>query len=72
MPLPYLVEEASWHVADGHKLSSLMLKRTLQLDSKMGCMVASWHKGVELISGVFVMLWLRLIGLQLDFKCYCV
>ena len=29
------------HVADGHKLSSAMLKRTFQVDSKMGCVVAS-------------------------------
>ena len=30
----------------------------------------SWHKGAELTSGVFVVLWLRLIGLQLHFKCF--
>ena len=38
MPLPWLVEEACGHVADGHKISSAMLKRTPQLDSKIGYM----------------------------------
>ena len=30
----------------------------------------SWHKGDQLTSGEFVVLWLRLIVLQLDFKCF--
>ena len=47
MTLPWFVEEACGHVADGHKLSSAMLKTTHQLDSKMGCMSCTGSRVVR-------------------------
>ena len=47
MPLPWLVEEACGHVADGHKISSAMLKRTPQLDSKIGYMSCAGSQAVR-------------------------
>ena len=47
IPLPWLVEEACGHVVKGRKLSSAMLKRTPQLDSKMGYMVCGGSRVVR-------------------------
>ena len=47
MPLPWLVKEACGDVADSHKISSTMLKRARQLDSKMRCMVCAGSQVVR-------------------------